>query len=92
MNGCSRFLYLRPDWSYDKTENLHEDDLQQRFTHLLSAVPVQGFHTLKIIRGFSGLKLNLPSSMDQISTDFPYVNHREEDKIYILEKTNGQLT
>lgn len=91
MNGCNRFLQLRPDWNYDKTENLHEDDLQ-RFTHLLSTVPVHGFRILKTVRGFSGLKLNIPRSINQIHTAFPYVSYREEDKIYILEKVNGGLT
>lgn len=85
MNGCNRFLQLRSDWTYDKTENLHEDDLQ-RYSHLLSSVPVEGFKTLKVIRGFSGLKVSLPRSIDQIQTTFPFIGIREEDKIFILEK------
>lgn len=83
MNGCNRFLQLRSDWTYDKTENLLEEELQ-RYSHLLSSVPVEGFKSLKVIRGFSGLKVNLPRSIEQLRETFPFISIRSDDKIYIL--------
>lgn len=88
MNGCNRFLQSRPGWNYDKTENLHEEDLQ-RYSHLLSSVPVEGFKSIKAIRGFSGLKVSLPRSIDQLQETFPFISIREEDKIYVLERENA---
>ena len=88
MNGCNRFLELRPDWTFDKTEDLNHEELQEGFTHLISAEKVPKFKVLHSIRAFSGILMKIPKDIVSLSRDFPFVHVLEEDKLYVLERAN----
>lgn len=55
VSGVSRFGE-RPDWQYDKSEDLTEFD---RFDYRIAPTETRGFHTLQTIEGYSSFKLDL---------------------------------
>lgn len=87
MSGCSRFLQMNEACTYEKTENLSEEELKQ-YNYLLSAHPVEGFEEEFAIKGFSGLFLDIPRTVSQLWNKLPYARIRESDKIFLLRRSD----
>lgn len=84
VSGCSRFLELRRRWVFEKTEGLGQEELRT-YTHLLAAEAVPGFRAVHTVRGFSGIRAQVPRTLRQARELFPYIQVRESDKIHVLQ-------
>ncbi len=89
MTGCSLFSEVQKGWLFDRNENLADEEYQN-YTHLLTAVPIEGFEIMDVIKGFSGVRLNLPKSTSDLVTKFPYFRILEDDKIYFMKRADVQ--